>query len=83
VRRNGSYLFVRRFPTQYVERGIFKQPTYRKALGTKDRLTAEKRVRHLAARFDVVMDWLAERDKTQVNAGVCSGISRGRAVCGM
>lgn len=64
-RSNGVYLFVRRYPTEYVKRGVFRQPAYRKSLQTRDRLTAEKASRRLAARFDIVMDFLTKRDRRQ------------------
>lgn len=62
-RGDGSYYFTRRFPQQYLDRGVFKQPSYRKSLGTKDRLVAERKARQLAARFDRVLECLEMRDE--------------------
>jgi PAS domain-containing protein len=61
-RKDGRFYFMRRFPQPYLDRGIFKQPTYRKSLGTTDRLSAERKARQLAARFDRVIEWLESHD---------------------
>jgi hypothetical protein len=50
-RSNGVYMLVRRYPKPYVKRGLFEKRTYRRSLGTRDRLVAEKAARQLVARL--------------------------------
>lgn len=51
-KREGRYIFVRRYPKRLLALGCFTEPACRVALNTADRLVAEVAARRLAANFD-------------------------------
>jgi integrase len=53
TKRGGVYTFVRRYPEELIQAGIYKKPADRKSLKTTDRRRAEELVRQEAVRFDL------------------------------
>lgn len=59
--RKGWYQFVRRYPADLIDAGIFKKLFYRRSLRTKVKKEAQIQARRLAVRFDETMAKLRQR----------------------